>query len=663
MLLSLPVRGSAPFVPGLLAVAARMKRLALLPLFLAIACWPAAAQGWDSSGNGQLNGTYYFRQVIYAPSDSYGDLNDAIALYGTVTFDGNGNYTMSASSYEPNSGLQSGTLTGTYSISASGYGYLTSPLSSVTSSYVYGLVSQQGYFVGSSTESGYNDLFVAAPLSTQTTLATFKGSYWIADMDLSGGSAASAISAVLQMNPDGAGNLGTVAVTGYVGGYGPSQYSQTITRPAYKLSNSAFSLSLPPTNNLISGQKFLYISPDGNFVFGGSPMGWDFFVGVRTGTGTPNFGGLYYQAGIDESVTQDSVGNVYGFFDTFYGSLNGNGGVATGHRRVADAYSSGAYDYTYGDSYQSGGTYSDTYARYAVGADGAVRIGSGIGPYLGLSVALAAPTLSGPGVFLNPEGVVNAGSWAPFTAGIAPGEFIALNGTGLAPDGLPVTNSIPFPTQVGPVQVMINGVAAPIYYATPTLIEAIVPYETTGTTAQIQVINNGTASNTVTTFVSLTAPGVFTQNQNGLGYGSIQHSDYSLVTSSSPAQPGETLIVYLTGLGGVNPAVADGAAAPSGSLISTTNTITASIGGQAATVSFAGLTPGSVALDQVNVVVPTAATTGDNLLAISGPDSYAVEALIPVGTAASTGSKGAAPRAIGPRFTKAQAPPRRPNLR
>jgi len=42
-----------------------MKRLAwsfLLPFLVAIG--PAAAQSWDTSGNGLLNGTYYFRQVM-----------------------------------------------------------------------------------------------------------------------------------------------------------------------------------------------------------------------------------------------------------------------------------------------------------------------------------------------------------------------------------------------------------------------------------------------------------------------------------------------------------------------------------------------------------------------------------------------------------------------
>ena len=44
------------------------------------------------------------------------------------------------------------------------------------------------------------------------------------------------------------------------------------------------------------------------------------------------------------------------------------------------------------------------------------RIGSGIGPELGINVALAAPNVTGPGVFIYPNYVVNAATYAPFTA-------------------------------------------------------------------------------------------------------------------------------------------------------------------------------------------------------------------------------------------------------
>ena len=50
---------------------------------------------WDTSGNGMLNGTYYFRHVIYQLSNAGdGTLYDAVSLYGTVTFNGTGTYTM-----------------------------------------------------------------------------------------------------------------------------------------------------------------------------------------------------------------------------------------------------------------------------------------------------------------------------------------------------------------------------------------------------------------------------------------------------------------------------------------------------------------------------------------------------------------------------------------
>ncbi len=635
-----------------------MKLAPLALVLIAATGWPAAAQTWDTSGNSLLSGTYYFRQVLYVVGDDYGDLSEAVAIYGEISFSGTGTYTLSTNcavldAYVLAEGEAEGAVTcsawlaayslpatGTYSIAASGYGFLSNPLSS--GDYIYGLVSQQGIFVGSTTETsnGFNDLFVAAPVSAQTSLATFQGSYWIADMDLSGNlydllegqatGGAYSVGAMFQVNPNGAGSLGSFTLTGYIGGDGSQEITQSYSSYKYTISNSAYNLAIPSSSSgsaLLSGQKFLYISPDGNFVFGGSPASWDFLVGVRTGSGTPNFGGLYYQAGIDQPVDSNDVG----YLDTYYGSMNDSGGAIIGHQRLDAVFNSAAMDYTYSDTFSpnSSGTYSDSYTRYA--ANSTARIGSGIGPSLGLHVALAAPTLSGSGVFLNSEGVVNAASSAPFTAAIVPGEFIDLYGSGLAPSGLPPA-SLPFPTNIGGVKVMINNVAAPLYYASPGLIEAIVPYETTASVAQIQVINNGASSNTVTTYTGETAPGVFTQNPGGLGYGAIQHSaDYSLVTEANPAQPGETVLIYVSGLGAVSPTVADGAPASSTSLINTTNTFTVDFNGVAATVSFAGLVPTLAGLYQLNVVVPTGATAGDNFIGITGPDSYADEALIPVG--------------------------------
>jgi uncharacterized protein (TIGR03437 family) len=579
-----------------------------------------------------LKGTYYFREVVWQVGDYSGDLSDAAVLYGTVTFDGNGSYRMSATGYDYYGGGLQGNPTGQYSVAANGHGFLSNPL---LGGNVYGVVSQQGIFIGSTTEdSANNDLFIAAPVSSPLpTAATFKGQYWIAAMDLSSLTPAGASSSLFQFNPDGAGNLGTIAGTGYVGQNGTTMLSQNNARLSYSFVNGAGVFTFPNYSNaapFFYGQKYLYISPDGNFVFGGSPGGFDMFVGVRTG-GSPNLSGVYDQAGVDED--DSNLGNGYGVLSTYYGSLGAASGSIVAHQRINDVFQSNAYDYTYSDGYsvKSDGTYSSPAMRYVVGAGG-VRIGSGIGPYLGLNVAIPAPAPSGQGVFLNPLGVVNVASSAPFTAGIAPGEGITLYGSGLAPS-LQTAPGGDLPTTLGGVSVTINGIPAPLYYVSPSQISAIVPYGVTTAIASIQVTNNGAASNTVSMFVNLTAPGVFTQNQNGLGYAAVQHADYSLVTPSSPAQPGETILVYLTGLGAVNPTVADGALAPSNPLSTASNTIGVYIGGMQATVAYAGLAPGLAGLYQLNVQVPSGLTAGDHDLDIQGPDAYTSEALLPVGSA------------------------------
>ncbi|MDQ2946863.1 MAG: hypothetical protein M3Y27_13125, partial [Acidobacteriota bacterium] len=131
-----------------------MRRFRLNFLLLAIACSGyASAQTFDTSGNSLLQGTSYFRQVVWIVGDNSGSLSRALSFYGTINFDGNGKYTINnAQIFDSNSGFaQSFSVSGAYSISASGYGFMTHPLSS--GDFVYGLVSR-GMFFGSATESG-----------------------------------------------------------------------------------------------------------------------------------------------------------------------------------------------------------------------------------------------------------------------------------------------------------------------------------------------------------------------------------------------------------------------------------------------------------------------------------------------------------------------------
>src|SRR5690348_7735033 len=164
----------------------RTKPIYLAVLLLSACAWQAAAQpAFDSSGDGMLNGTYYFRQVLYDAQSG-----DSMSLVGNIDFDGQGNYTLSnATILDAASGSspQSFSASGTYSVAASGQVILTAFNPNVnTTDLIVGLVSPNGVFIGSSTENteGYNDLFIATPIgSLPPTTATFSGSYQVAYYD------------------------------------------------------------------------------------------------------------------------------------------------------------------------------------------------------------------------------------------------------------------------------------------------------------------------------------------------------------------------------------------------------------------------------------------------------------------------------------------------
>jgi uncharacterized protein (TIGR03437 family) len=108
------------------------------------------------------------------------------------------------------------------------------------------------------------------------------------------------------------------------------------------------------------------------------------------------------------------------------------------------------------------------------------------------------------------------------------------------------------------------------------------------------------------------------------------------VTSSNPAKAGETILLFVTGLGLVSPAVSDGTPGPINPFSTVTNTISVFIDGLPATTSFAGLAPQLIGLYQINVEVPAGVSSGNVYLDISGPDSTTIEALLPIKSATGT---------------------------
>jgi uncharacterized protein (TIGR03437 family) len=250
---------------------------------------------------------------------------------------------------------------------------------------------------------------------------------------------------------------------------------------------------------------------------------------------------------------------------------------------------------------------------------------------------------------------VNAASYAPFTQGLSPGELLVLTGTDLAPNttigSADIAQSANFPTKLNGVEVLIDEIPAPLYYVSATQIAAIVPYEVTqypANFANVQVSNNGQLSHAVSEFLGTGTPGVFTIPADGIGLAAAEHADGTLITENSPAQPGESIAVYLTGLGEVIPSIADGTPGISSAPFNQTfNTIYASIDGSTAStqasVLYAGLAPTLTGLYQVNLTIPSGVTAGDNFLEIDvldstgNPLSTSEEAIIPIGSGGTPG--------------------------
>jgi len=104
------------------------------------------------------------------------------------------------------------------------------------------------------------------------------------------------------------------------------------------------------------------------------------------------------------------------------------------------------------------------------------------------------------------------------------------------------------------------------------------------------------------------------------------------VSASEPAVAGETLVVYMAGLGAVNTDLSFGAAAPATPAISTAVTPQVTLGGTPATVVFSGLSPGFVGLYQVTVAMPATLPQGGLAsLTVAAPGSAA--ASIPIALA------------------------------
>ncbi len=602
----------------------------------------SAQPSFDSAGDATLNGDYFVRQVLLANVDqNTGTVGRALSIVGIMTFDGQGGYSFSGQQMDTSTGSAGPySITGTYAVAPNGLAVIQNPIDAAQ--YEFGAVGVIGptAIVASSTESPHKDIFIAIPAGTGISNTSLQGAYNVGFIDFLQGKASLVRDGHFTLVTSGNGSFGNVSVNGAMANQGSQNTNQVLTGVTYNITNANGSGTvdfpvLPSLSALVSGQKTFFVSADGNILLGGSPDGFDVILGVRalSAPATNNiYQGTYYIGGLENNAANLTKG--VNSVDAFAGSVFSLGqGTAISHLRLL-SFNSSAIDYTYEPtpySLSSSGTFNDGLLLGMLGAEGQAFVEVGTGTYYSLTAGFTAGQFPSQTLLLDPLKIWNAASFAPITNSVAPGEFVSLFGTGLASTSTGA-QSLPLPTTLGNVQVTVNGVLAPISYVSANQINVLVPYGTPANSyATFQVTNGLGVSNAVTLYTNATAPGVFASTHGGfapgVGPAAALHADFLPVTQTDPAVVGETLQLYVTGLGSVTPAVADGAAAPFSPLSTVDADVGVFVDGQPATVTFKGLAPGFAGLYQLNFVVPSGISSGALVyVAVSTPGAYTSEA-------------------------------------
>ena len=228
-------------------------------------------------------------------------------------------------------------------------------------------------------------------------------------------------------------------------------------------------------------------------------------------------------------------------------------------------------------------------------------------------------------------GIVDGASFTPGKP-IAPGGIASVFGGALSASSQSATN-YPLPRSLGASSLMLDEFSAPLFFASPTQLNFQVPWELAGrNVVRATVLNGAAISNVVSVSLGTYSPGLFTVG--GTRQGAVLISGTASLAAPTdsyvgarPVGRGEYVSIFCAGLGPVTNTPTSGDAAKENPLSATTLYPAVSIGGIAASVSFAGLAPGFVGLYQVNVQVPAAAPTGNTialLLTVGGVTSNTV---------------------------------------
>jgi uncharacterized protein (TIGR03437 family) len=303
-------------------------------------------------------------------------------------------------------------------------------------------------------------------------------------------------------------------------------------------------------------------------------------------------------------------------------------------------------------------TYTFTWTPPAAGAGNvilyvAANCGTGLPAVTPTNVYTSNITLT-PAATVPTPSITNVLNGASYLTTLAANTYATVYGTNLSTAASDTwSNSftknsdgtLNMPTSLDGTTITVGGTAAYIIYVSPTQVNFIIPNTSAaGPGVPVVLSVNGTPSATYSVTLGSVAPSFFTWQPGTADYGRYlmaQHADYSFVgkvqlypgTSSSfttPAKPGESIILYATGFGPTSPTLKTGIQTDSSQLYKLTPTPVVTFNKAPMAVVFAGLAPGQSQVYQFVVTIPSGLAAGDYPLVATVGSTLSVSGLITV---------------------------------
>jgi uncharacterized protein (TIGR03437 family) len=222
--------------------------------------------------------------------------------------------------------------------------------------------------------------------------------------------------------------------------------------------------------------------------------------------------------------------------------------------------------------------------------------------------------------------IVNA---SDFSSGpFAPNSVLSIFGTNLSWDthalasGDIVAGTLP--TQLANVSVYVDNWPAPLLFVSPSQVNFIVPGNEISGDVTVRIAREGVTGPEVTITLVDAAPALF---PTGNGYIIATHgADGSLITPASPATGGEVIVVYATGMGPTEPNPSPGEIPQTAATIVNYSSLNVYLDGTALPwylIKYAGVTPFSAGLYQINIELPNPVDTNPRITVTIGTQSSA----------------------------------------